>query len=259
MLRSSLCDYSDAYILASCISRINNAQVDDVQYIHVVMSMYNLIECSDGYCKTSGILWQYCRDELAVNDNGEIVDFIANNANTNSFEIKQKITDQTANNGTTSAEIMLPLKYLSNFRRTLEMPIINCEISLDLNWYENYVIVATNVTAQATTFSITDTKPYVLVVTLSSKDNVKPFTKLKPGFKRTVNWNKYQPKVSTDRMNQYLDFLIYPSFQGLNRIFVLPFQHETQRTSYKRYYLSTVEIEKYNVMIDEQNFFDQPI
>ena len=116
---------------------------------------------------------------------------------------------------------MVPLKYLSNFWRTLEMPLINCEITIDLNYSENCVIVPTNVAAQATTFSITDTKRYVPVVTLSTQDNAKLLQQLKYGFKRTINWNKYQTKVSTERINQYLDFLIDPSFQGVNRPFVL--------------------------------------
>ena len=120
---------------------------------------------------------------------------------------------------------------------------------------ENSVVVATNVAAQITTFSITDTKLSVTVVTLSIQNSAKLFTKLKLGFKRTINWNKYQTKVSTERINQYLDFLFDPSFQGINRIFVLPFEKEEHRTIYKRYYLPTKEIENYNVTIDEQNFF----
>ena len=107
------------------------------------------------------------------------------------------------------------------------MPLINCEISLDLNWSGNCVIVDTNVAAQGTTFSITDTKLHVPVATsssLSTQDNAKLLEQLKSGFERTFNWNKYQPKVSTERINQYLDFLNDPSFHGVNRLFVLPFQ-----------------------------------
>ena len=115
---------------------------------------------------------------------------------------------------------MVPLKYLSNFWRTLEMPLINCEITLDLNWSEDCVIVATNVADEVTTFSITDTKLYVPVVALSTQDSAKLLEQLKSGFKRTVNWHKYQIKVSTERQNQYLNFLIDPSFQGVNRLFV---------------------------------------
>ena len=91
---------------------------------------------------------------------------------------------------------MPPLKDLSTFLRTLEMPLINCEINLDINWSENCVIVATNVAAETGTFSITDTKLYVPVATLSTQENAKLLKQLKSGFKRTVNWNKYFQGVS---------------------------------------------------------------
>ena len=157
---------------------------------------------------------------------------------------------------------MVPLKYLSNFWRTLEMPFIDCKITLDLNWSENCIIMATNVAAQARTFSITNTKLYVPVVTLSTQDNAKLLEQLKFGFKRTTNWNNYQTltdQILTDRQIEYLDFLIDPSFHGVNRLFVLSFKNEARRTSYKRYYLPTRDIKNYNVMIDGQNFFDQPV
>ena len=79
------------------------------------------------------------------------------------------------------------------------MPLINCEINIDLNWSENCVIVSTNIAAQATAFSITDTKLNVPIVTLSTQDNAKLLKQLKSGFKRTINWNKYQSKMSTER------------------------------------------------------------
>ena len=218
------------------------------------MPMYNLIEYSN-YFKISGILWQFYRDELALDNDGAITNFTATNV-TDSFNIKQKITAQTGSNGTKNVEIIVPLKYLSNFWRTLEMPLINCEITLDLNWSENCVIVATNVANQGATLSITDTKLYGPVVTLSTQDNAKLLEQLKSGFKRTINWNEYQPKVSTERPNQYLDFLIDPNFQEVNRLFVLSFENEAQRISIKQYYLPTREIKNYNSMIDGQNFFD---
>ena len=169
------------------------------------------------------------------------------------FNLKEKLTDQTDNNDTKIVEIMLLLKYLNNFWRTLEMPLINWEITLDLNWHEN--IAANNGAAQATTFPMTDTKIYVPVVTLLTQDYVKLLEQLKSGFKKTINWNKYQPQVSPERQNQYLDFLVDPSFQGVNRFFVLLFENEAQRISNKRYYLSTVEIKNYSVMIDGQKTF----
>ena len=132
--------------------------------------------------------------------------------------IKVKLTGQTGDNGTKNVEIMVSLKHLSNFWTTLEMFLINCDITLDLKWSGNYVIVAADETAQATAFSITDKKLFFPVVTLSTQDNIKLLQQLKSGLKRTINWNKYQTKVSTERVNRYLDFLIL-SFQGVNRLF----------------------------------------
>ena len=197
MLRLSLCHYSDAYILLSgtmsvaelqagrgnngievvfkncapftnCISEINNTQIDNAKYINVVMPMYNSIEYNDNYSKTSS-LWQYHRDERALNDAGAPVNFPGNSA---SFKFKQKITASTGDDGTKNVEIMAPLKYLSNFWSTLEMPLINCEINLILTWSVNCAI-SDAAAYQATTFTITDTKLYVPAVTLSTDDNAK--------------------------------------------------------------------------------------
>ena len=139
------------------------------------MAMYNLIEYSDNYSKTSGNLWQYCKEIPAVNNNGNIVDFNGANA-TDSFNFKTKITGQTAadnNNGNiagrVNVEIMVPLKYLSNFWKTLEMPLINYEVEVILTWSANCVIIYTNVANQDPTFTITETNLYVPVVTLSTK------------------------------------------------------------------------------------------
>ena len=122
------------------------------------MPMYNLIEHSDNYSKTSGILWQYCKGIPAIDNDGGIVNFNGANA-TDSFNFKTKITGQTAadnNNGNIAGrvdvEIMVPRKYLSNFWRTLEMPLINCEINLILTGSENCVIIYTDVANQNPTF-----------------------------------------------------------------------------------------------------------
>ena len=135
----------------------------------MVVPIYNLIEYSDNYSKTSGSLRQYTKDILAVNNNNAIVDFTNNNL-TDLFNFKVKMTGQTGDNGTKNVEIMVPLKYLSNFWRTLEMPLINCEISLLLTWSASCVIVSTDVANQNATFAITDRKLYILVVYLSQKD-----------------------------------------------------------------------------------------
>ena len=188
-MKSNLCDYSDACILvkriitvpntatggaavnntnkkvifknfapfADCITEINNTQGDDDQKIDVVMSMYNLIEYSDACLKTSESLWQWYRDESALNANVEIIDFPANNNSSASFKFKQEITEQTGNGGTKNVEIMVQLKYLSNFWRTLEM-LINCDISLQLRWSKSCILEAGTAASQNPTFQIDDTK-----------------------------------------------------------------------------------------------------
>ena len=200
MLKSSLCDYSDAYVLVkgkititgvgddatarqaderdksvafkncapftNCISEINNTQIDHCKDIDIVMSLYNLLEYSDNYAKTSGSLCQYYRDE--PNDNL---------ADSESFKSKIKITGKTPDNGNEKdVEIMVPLKYLSNFWRTLEMPLINCEVNLILTWSSTCVITNSIVAGR---FAITNTKLYVPVITSSAKYNFKVLQQLK--------------------------------------------------------------------------------
>ena len=172
MLKSSLCDYSDAYILVkgtititgaaadaaarqaderdkgvafkncapfiNCISEINNTQVDNAKDIDIVMPMYNLIEYADNYAKTTASLWQYFRDE----PNNNLAD-------SESFKSKIKITGKTPNDDNEKdVEIMVPLRYLSNFWRTLEMPLINCEVNRISTWSSTCVI--TNSTGAGT-------------------------------------------------------------------------------------------------------------
>ena len=280
MLKSSLCDYSDAYILVkgkitiagagadaaarqsnerdkgvafkncapftNCISEINNTQVDNAKYIDIVMPMYNLIEYSDNYAKTTGSLMQYFRDE--PNDNVE---------DSESFKSKIKITGKTPDDDNEKdVKIMVPLKYLSNFWRTPEIPLINCEVNLSLMWSSTCVITDSN---GAGAFEITDTKLYVPVVTLSTQENTKFLQQLKLGFKRVINWKKYLSKPESFRRNTNLNYLVEPSFQGINRLFVLAFEGDTQRSSRSGYYLANFEIKDYNIMINGESLFDQPI
>ena len=152
--------------------------------------------------------------------------------------------------GRVDVEMMVPLKYLSNFWRTLEMPIINCTY---FTWSAGCVIIYTDIANQVLTFTKTETNLYVPVVTLSTMQN------LKSGFKRTISWNKYLPKLELFAQNANLNHLIKPRFQGVNRLFVLAFENDEQRTSNKKYYIPNVEIKDYNVVIDGKNFFDQPV
>ena len=222
------------------------------------MPMYNLIEYSDNYSKTSGSLWQYCKDIPAVDNNNAIVNFNVNNL-TDSFNFKLKMTGQTGDDGTKNVEIMVPIKYLSNFRRTLEMPLINCEVNLILTWSQKCVIVSTDDAGQNAIFAITDTKLYVPVVTLSTQDNATLLQQFKSRFKRIINWKKYLSKPELLARNQNLNNLAEPSFQGVNRLFVFAFENDDQRASTKRCYLPNVEIKDYDIMINGENYLDQPI
>ena len=136
------------------------------------------------------------------------------------------------------------------------MLLINCEVNLILTWSSTCVI--SNSTG-ARRFAITDTKLYVPVITLSTQDNSKLLQQLKSGFKRVSNWNKYLSKPELLAQNSNLNHLVETSFQGVNRLFVLAFESDTLRTSHSGYYLPNVEIKNYNVMINGENFFDQPI
>ena len=139
------------------------------------------------------------------------------------------------------------------------MPLINCEVNLILTWSSACVLIATNIRNQNATFAITDTKLYVPVVTLSTQENTKFLQQLKSGFKRVINWNKYLSKPELLAQNPNLNHLVEPSFQGVNRLFVLAFENDDDRTSNEQYYLPTVEIKDYNIMINGENFFDLPI
>ena len=135
------------------------------------------------------------------------------------------------------------------------MPLIDCKTNLILTCSEDCVISSK---AGEAKFKIADAKLYVPVSTLPIQYNAKLIQKLKSGFKRTINWNKYQTKVSAEGVNQYLAFLIDPIFQGVSRLFVLSFENESDRKVDTGYY-PKLEIKDYNVMIDEKSFFDHPV
>ena len=130
------------------------------------------------------------------------------------------------------------------------MPLINCEVNLILTWSLTYVITNSTVAGR---FTVTDTKPYVPVVTLSTQDNTKLIQQLKCDFKRTINWNKYQSDPKTYTQNKYLNHLIAPSFQGVNRLFALSFENADNRKSHSNYHLLKAGVK------DGENIFDQPI
>ena len=279
MLKSSLCDYSDAYILikgtisanntaaagatanninrkvifkncapfTNCISEIKNTQLDNAKDIDILMPMYNLIEYSDNYAKKQEVY-----SKIVKIYQPEIIMMKLLNLQQAILLIHLILKQKS------QVELEM-MEYLSNFWRTLGMPLINCEVNLILTWSSTCVLITTNIPNQNATFAITDTKLYVPVVTLSTQENTKFLQQLKSGFKRVINWNKYLSKPELLAQNLNLNHLIEPSFQGLNRLFVLAFENNDNGTSDEQYYLLTVEIKDYNIMINGENFFDQPI
>ena len=239
--------------------------VGDADNLDIIMPMYNSIEYSDNYSGTSGSLWQFKRDEQSIN-NG--VPINVNTTNSTSFKYKSSLLEDSVADGNNrvfkNAKIAVPLKYLSNFWRLLEMPLINSKIHLELSWVKNCVM--SNVGGVAA-FKITNTKLYVPIVTLSSKDNVKLVKTLEERFKRPVYWNEYQIKmesINLDNKNP-TRFPLYASFQGVRRLFVLafnstidndnnPINNAVFKNSHRKYFLPRVSISKYNVLIDGRSF-----
>ena len=228
------------------------------------MPMYNLIEYSDNYSNTSGSLWQFTRDESPLNNNVNPDDVSVNNSS--SFKYKSNVfrsLTAAANEVFKNVKIAVPLKYLSNFWRSLEMPLINCKIHLELNWSKDCIMS----TIADTKFKITNTNLYVPIVSLSSKDNAKLVKLLEEGFNRSVYWNEYQTKIKTKNLDNdnLTRFPLDAAFQGVRRLFVLAFNNtdgnanKVKRNSHTKYFLPRVNTTNYNVLIDGRNFYDQPI
>ena len=164
--------------------------------------MYNLIEYSDNYSDTSGSLFQFKTDEQTLTAAANIDNVTVNNSS--SFKYKSNLLKglDTEDGGEganayrffKNAQIAVPLKYVSSFFRSLELPLINTKLHIELNWTKNSVM--SNV-AGATTFKITKTELYVPVVTLNTNDNLKLTKLLSKGFKRSVYWNAYKSKIQT--------------------------------------------------------------
>ena len=242
------------------VEQKNENFVDETDFVNITMPMYNLMEYSDNYSDTSGSLWHFKRDEITNN-----ADVGSDNAP--SFKYKVNLIGNTENNDTKNGvKIAAPLKYLSNFWRSLEMSLINCKVELSLKWYERCLLTA----ATTATFRITDAKLYVPIFTLSIEDNPKLTKLLNEGFKRPIYWNEYQviPNKTVERAAvndvKYIRELLDSSWQGVKRLFVLAYNNaagnnQASVDSYKKYFLRRVKIDNYNIEIDGRNFHDQPI
>ena len=288
VIKSNLCDYSDANILVTgditvrngnektkvpfknCapftkwLTHINDEHVDNADNLEIVMSMYILIEYSGNYSDTLGNLCQFKRDKQGM-DNINPIDTNADNSSFLKYKTRFFKAPTAADNGVfKNVEIAVPLKYLSNFLRSSETPLIDCQIHLEFNWSKDCVMSSV---VGATEFKITSTKWYVPIITLSSKGNSELVKLLEDGFNRPVYWNEYQTKIETRNLddNNLARFPLDASFQGVRRLFILVFNNtddnakQVERNNHRKYFLPRVNITNYNVLIDRRNFYDQPI
>ena len=284
VLKPNLCDYAEAYILidgairaaaanantrlalkncapfTKCNLEINDEHVDTAENLDITMPMYNLIEYSDNYQDTSATLYQYKRDEPP--EANAIADLTVDNSSSFKYKISLLGNPVVDNNiARRSVKVVVPLKYLSNFFRSLEMPLINCKIELNLTWKKECVLSTDDGNA---VFIINDTKLYVPVVTLSKEDNKDFIEQQNKGFQRSIYWNEYKTKEINENAdaNVFKYINLDPSFQGVNRLFLMAYNRangEPTRNWQQKYYLSRIDLEKYNVIIDGRNFYDNPI
>ena len=297
VLKPNLCDYEEAYILVDgtiratnalnatrlalkncapftkCNLEINDEHVDTAENLDIVMPMYNLIEYSDNYQDSFATLYQYKRHEPPEGD--PIPNLTADNSSSFKYNVNllgnipqlaaAAAAADVARVRRLNIKVVVPLKYLSNFFRSLEMPLINCKIKLNLTWKKECVLSTANDEA---VFIINDTKMYVPLVTLSKEDNKYFIEQQNKGFQRSIYWNEYKTKGETKDVdaNNFKYVALDPSFQGVNRLFVMADNKldaanddQFNRNSNRVYYLPRNDLNKYNVIIDGINFCDNPI
>ena len=284
VLKPNLCDYAEADILVDgtnrgtgvdnntrlalkncapfikCNLEINDEHIDTAENLDIVMPMYNLIEYSDNYQDSSAALYQYKRDEPP--EANAIDDLTVDNSNYFKYKVSLLGNPVVGDNiAKRSVKVVVPLKYLSNFFRSLEMPLIKCKIKLNLTWKKECVL---STDAGNAVFIINDTKMYVPVVTLSKEDNKDFIEQQNKGFQRSIYWNEYKTKEINENAdaNVFKYINLDPSFQGVNRLFVTAYNRvdgQPNRDDQRKYYLARIDLNKYNVIIDGRNFYDNPI
>ena len=232
--------------LDHAFQKLNSTPIDNAEDLDMVMPMCNLLEYSQNYSMTAASLWNCYRDEIDDVDD--------NISDGKSFKYKTKIVGKTPVRPEWSerapqqppnldgsqlqrperppqppvsglnTEVTIPLKELSNFWRFFDLPLINCEIELNLSWTKDSVLTEHYNDITGATFQINNAKLYVRVVTLTVNYNIKFLENTKQRYKRTVSWNKYRSEITTQPKNNNLDYLINPTFRNINRLFPLSFK-----------------------------------
>ena len=229
--------------------------------------------------------WNYYRDEPSNPLSSDSESFKYKTSITwNTYNVPKKIADDDSNQvdnskyganevGKNKTQVVILLKHLSNFWRSLNIPLINCEVGLILTWSKNCVLADMTtkdaegnnpsiVAPVVLTFEITDTKLYVPVVTLSKENDTKLLEQLKLWFERTMKWNNYRSQMTIQAKNNNLNYLTDPTFTNFNRLFILPFTRTdacNYRNFFSHYYVPDAEIKYFNVLIDGKSFFDLPV
>ena len=305
ILRPFLCDYSDAYILVvgnievqnvndagrvafrNChpftraTFKLNNEQIDTADNLDLTMDLYNMLEYSDNYADTTGSLYQYKRPEPR-NNNGNVVNLgtALSSFKYQSGLVQKQLTTPNSENVPANVDpnfanphriwknikIVVPLKYISNLFRNLELPLINTKLYMELNWTKYSVLCNQNLNS---IFQITKCELYIPIVTLNTENNNKLSELLSKRFERIVVWNEYKSKIQRITVpkndNMFRRTISDVSFQGVSKLFAAAYgtddkeRNANTEDSRKRYYLPRAEIKDYNVLIDGRNIYDQNV
>ena len=234
---------------------LNDIHVDESDHLDLIMNMYNLIEYSDNYEDSTASLYHFKRQEPLPNN---IVLTVAGSTPFTNITLAGVLDGP--NPIWKNAKIIVLLKSISSFFRSLELPLINTKVYIELNYTKTSVISDND---GASNFKITKTELYAPVVTLKAEDNNKCNQLLDTDFKRTVYWNEYKSKIETisqvvDDHNYKITFLD-TKIPGVNRLFVSAFPNAPVKNSHRQYFLPSLNINDYNVFIDGRNFHDQNI
>ena len=303
IVKPFLCDYSDAFILVignikvqngndatrvavkNCHPfirasiKLNNEQVDAADNLDLTMNLCNMLEYSDSYADTTGSLYQYKRPEPRdVNGNVGNLDTTLSPFKYQSGLVQKQLTTPNSENAPANTnfanahriwkniKIAVPLKYISNFFRNLELPLINTKMYIELNWRKYSVLYNQD---HNSIFQIAKGELYIPVVTLNTENNNKLSELLSKGFERTVVWNEYKSKTEDVTIPVNNDMsrrtVLDTSFQGVNELFAAVYETDdikriaNTEESRRIYYLPRAEIKDYKVLIDERNFYDQTV
>ena len=300
IVKPFLCDYSGAYTLVTgnikvqngndatrvaiknchpftrASFKLNNKQVDTADNLDLTMNLYNMLEYSDNYADTTGSLYQYKRSEPRdANGNVVSLDTTLSSFKYQSGLVPKQLTAPNSENVPANTDpnfanarkiwknikIVVPLKYISNFFRNLELPLINTKLYMELNWTKFSVLYNQD---QNSMFQITKGELHIPVVTLNTENNNKLSELLSKGFERTVVWNEYKSKTETVNVaandNNFKRTTLDVSFQGVRKLFAAAYETDDIKRntnieeSRRRYYLPRAEIKDYNILIDGRNF-----